>query len=180
MQVWTPTEEGKESQKSGVAEEEETDKSIEDTKNTDGVWLRCADGSLIFLERRYCAISDPLRSTLGVVDLTRASTKLTSITPNVVQQVVAYLQRYEAEGEPTFRIPKPLVSKDIVLLLPEDLKHEGVWMQNLPKDDLFMIINCAHALKLDFLVYLGCAQVASMIKGVPISGIRAILRPDGQ
>ena len=71
---------------------------------------------------------------------------------------------------------KPLKSR----LMTEVCKDpwDATFVDGLSRQELYDLILAANYLDIKPLLHLGCAKVASLIKGVPINKIKNILNPD--
>lgn len=112
------------------------------------------------------------------------SLELKEVNCDILKLVVEYMTHYA--GKEPANIEKPLKSKDLKGAMQEDKTQLDDWAAdfinrvesiNGEKQTLYDVILAANYLDVRSLLHLGCAKVASLIKGEPLDKIKEILSP---
>lgn len=97
------------------------------------------------------------------------------VSDNILKLVVEYMEL--AKGTEPEIIP-PLKSTNLADLMTDANAKYAKFIDDiddLSKDDLYKIIQAANYMNIKSLVHLGCAKIASKIKGQPLDKIKKIL-----
>lgn len=126
------------------------------------------------------------RKDAGISTLIKVSTdadaaadeiKLPSVTGSVLEHVVVYMRHHKGVEPPV--IEKPLRSKIMSEVCPDKADAKFIdAIGELNKQPLYDLILAANYLDIKSLLHLGCAKVASLIKGQPLEKIKEILDPN--
>lgn len=93
----------------------------------------------------------------------------------IIKSIVEYLQL--CNGNEPEKILQPLRSKVMSEVTTTDqAKFIDDFASTHTRDQLYQLISAANQLDIDGLLHLGCAKVASLIKGEPLEKIKEILQ----
>ena len=93
-----------------------------------------------------------------------------NISLPILKKVIEYCTHYKSSNPK--EIKKPLISKDLKENGVEEWDLKFIEMEKV--DDLIDLIVAANFLDIEGLINLGCAKIASMIKGKSVEEIREI------
>jgi S-phase kinase-associated protein 1 len=96
----------------------------------------------------------------------------------VLELVVEYMIHH-AGTEPDI-VEKPLRSKNMKDVVKDQWDATFIDNLALEKQKLYDVILAANYMDIRSLLHLGCAKVASLIKGQPLDKIKGILNPKAQ
>jgi S-phase kinase-associated protein 1 len=126
-----------------------------------------------FAVDRKCALISNLIKTSVEADPEATQISILSVKGSILQLVVDYMQHHK--GTDPELIPKPLRSK----LMKDVCKdpHDAQFIDDIGEDrqQLYDLVLAANYLDVKSLLHLGCAKVASLIKGQPLEKIKDIL-----
>eukprot|EP00808_Paulinella_micropora_P032080 g24924.t1 len=134
----------------------------------DVIYLVGTDLSRIAVQRKFAQMSQLVASLSGAGD--DIEIRVLSANRDVLELLEKYM-RYHHD-KPDRAIPKPLRSKDMHKSCPYPWDASFI---DIPRQRLYDLISAANFLAIPSLVELGCAKVASLIKGQPLERIRDIL-----
>ena len=119
------------------------------------------------INRSYLNISKVIKTSISHDD--DKSLEL-NIEPKMLELVVEYMNIHK--GEEPKEIKKPLQSDDISKAVSAE---DAEFINKLSRQECYDIIHTANYLGINSLLNLGCAKIASLLKGQPISKIPEIL-----
>lgn len=129
------------------------------------------DNKKFAVTRKNAGISVLIKQAIETEDTTE-SLPLSEVTGDILKLVVKYMNQWKGE-EP--QIPaKPLKNKEMS-------KVTDAWSAKFiddvgkDKETLYNLILAANYMNINSLLHLGCAKVASLIKGQPLEKIKEIL-----
>lgn len=100
---------------------------------------------------------------------------IAEVEGDTLKLIVEYLERQQ--GTAPIEIKKPLRSSIMRELVdPED----AAYIDAMPRQDLFHVVNAANVMGIEPLFQLGCAKVASLVKGKAPAEIRSALLEEEQ
>jgi len=153
---------------------EATDMGLDDDKGPI-ITLKSSDAKAFEIPRNYAFLSTLIKTSCES-DAAATELPLSGVKGDVLAKIVEYLNHHQGKdpGVPE----KPLRSKNMKEVCsshPWDADFiDGVAAN---KQGLYDVILGANYLDIKSLLHLGCAKVASMIKGVPLAKIKTILDP---
>ena len=125
----------------------------------------------IKVDKKLVCISDLIRTSLQN-DPTATELPLPSIKSHaVLETIVAYINYHKGVDAPL--IAKPIKSKVMKEVCADPWDAE--FIDSLTNDKLYDLIMGANYLSIPSLVHLGCAKVATLIKGQPLEKIKDVL-----
>jgi S-phase kinase-associated protein 1 len=141
--------------------------------------LISSDQESVDIERKHAFISKLVKTSLEN-DPTATELPLKCVTAEILQLVCKYMDHHK--GVEPACIDKPLRSKLMadVCKSPFDAKFIDDIGEN--RQQLYDLILAANYMDIKSLLHLGCAKVASLIKGQPLDKIKEILavKPKGE
>ena len=154
-----------------MAEEEELGLDAGDESST--LTLVSKDGVSIEVDRKDAFISTLVKTSLEA-DAAATEVPIPSVESSVLLKVVEYMKHHKGvEPEP---VEKPLRSKKMREVCDAwDADFIDGIGEN--RQQLYDLILAANYLDITGLLHLGCAKVASLIKGQPLEKIKDILDP---
>jgi len=161
-----------------VAESTETSEEVKglvDESDMDPVTLASKEKATFTVPRKYAKISTLVKSTLDV-SADAHEVPIPDVSSPILKLVVEYMNAHK--GVEPLIIEKPLRSKIMadVVKVPSDAVFIDRVGENL--DNLYALIAAANYMDIKSLLHLGCAKVASKIKGQPLEKIKEILGTD--
>jgi len=166
--------------------------STDDSKKTDGVadmgldsddkggnlTLRSQDGQSFELPRKFAYLSTLVKTSLET-DADATEINIPGVRGAILAKVVEYMRYHEGKDP---GIPdKPLRSKIMKEVCPQHpWDAEFIDAIGVQRQFLYDVILAANYMDIKSLLHLGCAKVASLIKGVPLNKIKNILDPNFQ
>lgn len=124
------------------------------------------------VERKDAQISTLVKTTLEQ-DTAATEMPLPGVTSSTMARVVEYMQHHKGTEPPI--IPKPLRSKEMKQVCSDPWDAQYIDKIGDTRQDLYDLILAANYLDIKSLLHLGCAKVASLIKGQPLEKIKEIL-----
>jgi S-phase kinase-associated protein 1 len=154
-----------------VASEE---KGLDEEKVSDFISLVSKEGQSFLLPKAHAYLSN-LVKTASEQDKVATQIDISAVKGEILTRVVAYLAHHQ--GVVPKEIKKPLRSVDMSKVV--DDQWDATFINSLVQQDLFDLILAANYMDIQSLLNLGCAKVASCIKGKSNEEIKAIFR-DGK
>lgn len=143
-----------------------------DVKGT--VDLISKEGTKFTVNRKDAFISTLVRTALENDDKATEVPVPATSTP-ILEMIVQYMKEHKGEEPPI--IEKPLRSRIMKDVCPYKWDADFIDRAGEPRQQLYDLILAANYMDIKSLLHLGCAKVASMIKGQPLEQIKAILDP---
>jgi S-phase kinase-associated protein 1 len=140
------------------------------------VVLETKDGKTFEVERAHCYISALIRTSLDG-DRDEKSLPLKGVTSVPMGNVVKFMEHHKGNEPPI--VEKPLRSKVMKEVCKDEWDATFIDAVGDNRQDLYDLILAANYLDIKSLLHLGCAKVASLIKGQPLEKIKEILTPSG-
>lgn len=132
--------------------------------------LVSSEESTHIVTRREACLSK-LLFTIMDADQDAGTIDLPHVQKDVLDDVIVYLRQYNGEGPPEIEKPiRSTVMKDIAT------EWEAEYIERFSIKRLYKVILAAHYLDIPTLVDLGCAKVASLIRGKSPDEIKDILQ----
>lgn len=146
--------------------------------DNDGFITLIAKGGVRFenqVTRRMLGTSNTLRTSIEA-DLGEIAFPVPGIAPETMPDLIKYLQHHN--GKELAPIPSPLRSREMkdVVFDPFDAEFINEVQGRNSQQPLYDLILAANYLDIRSLLHLGCAKVASLIKGKTKDEMKAILR----
>jgi S-phase kinase-associated protein 1 len=145
-----------------------------DEEEVGGLKLTSKDGVSFDVERKYAFVSRLLKTSCES-DATATEIPVPSVLGDTLALVVEYMNHHK--GVPGQLPEKPLKSKNMNEIVTDQWDADFIDRIGVEKKSLYDLILAANYLDIQPLLHLGCAKVASLIKGQPLERIREILDP---
>jgi len=165
--------------------EEEVEKKGEEKKKEGGdevgldveevtgtIKLVSKDKKEFTVEKKYAQISTLVKTTLEQ-DTSASEVPIPGVTSGTLGRVLEYMNHHKGTEPPI--IPKPLRSKEMKQVCSDPWDAQYIDKIGDTRQDLYDLILAANYLDIKSLLHLGCAKVASLIKGQPLEKIKEIL-----
>ena len=133
------------------------------------------DNKEFTLERKHALISTLIKTSLENDDKAE-DVPIPGVTAAVLELVVDYMKEHKGVEPPI--IEKPLRSKVMKDICPHKWDADYIDKIGETRQQLYDLILAANYLDIKSLLHLGCAKVASLIKGQPLEKIKEILDPN--
>jgi S-phase kinase-associated protein 1 len=155
-------------------------------KKEDGLGgLDCDDGddSLVLVpkngepksvKKNYIKGISKLIQTTVETDDTATEIPIPAVEANIMEYIIKYANHHKGVEQPC--VEKPLRSKNMVDVCKD--KWDADFIDEVKEanlQDLYDLILAANYMDIKSLLHLGCAKVASLIKGQPLEKIKEIL-----
>jgi len=124
------------------------------------------------VEKKFAHVSTLVKTTLEQ-DPTAAEVPIPGVTSGTLGRVIEYMNHHKGTEPPI--IPKPLRSKEMKQVCSDPWDAQYIDKIGDTRQDLYDLILAANYLDIKSLLHLGCAKVASLIKGQPLEKIKEIL-----
>jgi len=146
--------------------------SLDDASLSGNLKLTSKDKKEYEVSKKAAFISNLVKTSLDT-DASATEVPIPGVASNILQLVVEYMNHHNGTEPPI--IEKPLRSK-----IMKDVCKDGwdaTFIDNIGEDrqKLYDLILAANYLDIKGLLHLGCAKVASLIKGQPLEKIKEIL-----
>jgi S-phase kinase-associated protein 1 len=154
------------------------DNSLDDGCNGPPIRLESKDKKGFRVERKHAFISTLVKTSVENDDKSD-EIPIPGVTANILELVVNYMNEHKGVEPPI--IEKPLKSKVMKDNCPH--KWDAEYIDKIGDENrqtLYNLILAANYMDIKSLLYLGCAKVASLIKGQPLEKIKEILDPEGK
>jgi S-phase kinase-associated protein 1 len=137
--------------------------------------LSSKDKREFVVERKHAFISTLVKTSLENDDKAE-EVPIPGVTGAILELVVNYMKEHKGVEPPI--IEKPLRSKVMKDVCPHKWDAEYVDKIGDTRQQLYDLILAANYMDIKSLLHLGCAKVASLIKGEPLEKIKQILDPN--
>jgi len=138
------------------------------------VRLRPKNADGIPINRKFAMISLYISTSLEQ-DVNTDEVLIPGVTEKILKLVVEYMEHHKGvKGEAP---EKPLRSKKMVDVCKDPWDAQFIETVGKDKQNLYDLILAANYLDISCLLHLGCAKVASLIKGQPLDKIKDLLDP---
>lgn len=169
----------REEKKTEISNMEVSGLSLEDENNKELSLYLPNDAKVLYTGNRadMCAQSTVIKTALESDP--NAST-IPMATDTIKPQALRYIMEYIAhhENKQAEIIEKPLRSKIMRDVCKDEWDAKFIDTIGETRQDLYDLILAANYMDISPLLHLGCAKVASLIKGQPLEKIKAILATD--
>jgi len=146
---------------------------LDEEEATGSVKLISKDKKEFTVEKKFAQISTLVKTTLEQ-DKSATEVPIPGVTSAILAKVIDYMEHHKGTEPPI--IPKPLRSKEMKMVCsdPWDATYIDK-VDDVSRQDLYDLILAANYMDIKSLLHLGCAKVASLIKGQPLEKIKDIL-----
>jgi len=124
------------------------------------------------VEKKFSQISTLVKTTLEQ-DKDATEVPIPGVTSAILEKVLSYMNQHKGTEPPI--IPKPLRSKEMKQVCSDPWDADFIDKIGDTRQDLYDLILAANYMDIKSLLHLGCAKVASLIKGQPLEKIKDIL-----
>jgi len=153
-----------------------TVKGLDDDKDaTKELRLTSKDKKEFKVERKHAFISTLVKTSLENDDKAD-EVPIPGVTGAILELVVNYMKEHKGVEPPI--IEKPLRSKVMKDVCPHKWDADYIDKIGDTRQMLYDLILAANYMDIKSLLHLGCAKVASLIKGQPLEKIKEILDPN--
>jgi S-phase kinase-associated protein 1 len=150
-------------------------KGLDDDKDaTKPLKLTSKDKKEFIVERKMAFVSVLVKTSME--DDNKANeVPLPAVSGSILELIVTYMKEHKGVEPPI--IEKPLRSKSMKDVCPYKWDAEYIDKIGNTRQQLYDLILAANYMDIKSLLHLGCAKVASLIKGEPLEKIKEILDP---
>jgi S-phase kinase-associated protein 1 len=149
---------------------EPTIQSLDEFENSETIKLISDDNKEFIILKKNAFISNLVKTSLEN-DKNESSFPV-SIKSDVLTEVVVYMNNYQGTAPP---IPQKPLKSNIMSEITDDFSAKFFDRIGENRKLLYSTILAANYLGFDSMMRIGCAKVASLIKGQPLDKIRDIL-----
>jgi len=151
-------------------------KGLDDDKDSGKpLKLTSKDKKEFVVERKHAFISTLVKTSLENDDKAE-EVPIPGVTGAILELVVNYMKEHKGVEPPI--IEKPLRSKVMKDVCPHKWDADYIDKIGDTRQQLYDLILAANYMDIKSLLHLGCAKVASLIKGQPLEKIKEILDPN--
>jgi S-phase kinase-associated protein 1 len=151
-------------------------KGLDDDKDSGkSIILTSKDKKEFKVERKHAFISTLVKTSMENDDKAD-EVPIPGVTGSILELVVQYMKEHKGVEPPI--IEKPLRSKVMKDVTPHKWDAEYVDKIGETRQQLYDLILASNYMDIKSLLHLGCAKVASLIKGQPLEKIKEILDPN--
>jgi len=137
--------------------------------------IKSKDGTAYSINRKYALISNLITTSLEQ-DASAEEVPIPGVKGDILKFVVEYFEHHKGtKGEPP---EKPLRSKKMTDVCKDPWDAQFIDRIGEQRQTLYDLILAANYMDIHCLLHLGCAKVASLIKGQPLEKIKDILDPN--
>lgn len=165
-------EQEKEEKKERKMEKEEEADSLDDDDGKVVIVLISKDKKRFPIEKKNAFISKLVKMTLEQ-DPESKEVMIPGVESCIMEYIVEYMEHHKGTEPPI--IPKPLRSKEMKQVCSDPWDATFIDRIGTTNEELYNLILASNYLNIDSLLHLGCAKVASKIKGQPLEKIKQIL-----
>lgn len=155
--------------------------ALDGDDSLDDLILQSNDGAEFKIPREFALISK-LVSASVYGEPAAKKLPILRVTGDTLKLVVEYMQHHKSV-EPNI-IPKPLRSKNMQDVVDDPWDAQFIDRVGEDRHQLYDLVSAANYMDIDSLLHLGCAKVASIIKGQPLEKIKELLsikkKPESQ
>jgi hypothetical protein len=152
--------------------EEGGEVGLDEEEVTGSIKLVSKDKKEFTVEKKFAQVSTLVKTTLEQ-DTTATEVPIPGVTSGTLARVIEYMNHHKGTEPPI--IPKPLRSKEMKQVCSDPWDAQYIDKIGDTRQDLYDLILAANYLDIKSLLHLGCAKVASLIKGQPLEKIKEIL-----
>jgi len=139
--------------------------------------LIAKDGKTSFeVDKKHAFVSNLVKTSLEN-DGNATQLDIPGVSGPTLEKVVEYVNHHKGQEPPI--IEKPLRSKVLKDVCQDKWDAEYIDKIGENRQNLYDLILAANYMDIKSLLHLGCAKVASLIKGQPLEKIKEILDPKG-
>jgi len=162
----------KEKEKKEAKKEEAAEGSLDEEEVQGTIKLVSKDKKEFVIEKKYANISNLVKITLDQ-DPGAAEVPIPGVESAILDKVIEYMKHHKGQEPPI--IPKPLRSKEMKQVCSDPWDATYIDKIGETRQELYDLILAANYMDIKSLLHLGCAKVASLIKGQPLEKIKDIL-----
>jgi len=148
--------------------------SLDDDASSGTIKLTSKDGREFTVQKKYAFISNLVKTSMDQ-DASASDIPMPGVKGDILAKVVEYMEYHKGVEPPI--IEKPLRSKQMKDVCKDPWDAEFIDRIGEDRQKLYDLILAANYMDIKGLLHLGCAKVASLIKGQPLEKIKDILAP---
>jgi len=145
---------------------------LDEDSGAGSVKLLSKDGKEFVIQKKYAYISNLIKTSLEH-DPSAAEVPMPGVKGDILTKVVEFMQHHKGVEPPI--LEKPLRSKIMKELCKDPWDADYIDKIGEDRQLLYDLILAANYMDIKSLLHLGCAKVASLIKGQPLEKIKDIL-----
>jgi len=149
---------------------------IEAAVSSEPLKLSSKDKREFSVDRKHAFISNLVKTSMENDD-SAAEVPIPGVTGAILELVVQYMSHHKGTEPPL--VEKPLRSKVMKDVCSDKWDADFIDRIGDNRQQLYDLILAANYMDIKSLLHLGCAKVASLIKGQPLEKIKEILDPKG-
>ena len=154
--------------------EEEEIGGLDEEETSGDIELTSKGGEKIKISKKFATISQLVKTTLEQ-DKDALTVPIPGVATDILKKVVEFMEYHKGTEPPI--IPKPLRSKEMKSVCSDPWDATFIDKVGESRQQLYDLILAANYMDIKSLLHLGCAKVASLIKGQPLEKIKDILAP---
>ena len=147
--------------------------SLDDSVDDKNIYLVSQEGEKFEISKKYAKVSDLVVKSFES-DKESNELPLPEVKTEILKLVIEYMKHHKGTEPPI--VEKPLRSAVMKDVCKEE--WDATFIDNIgntSRDQLFTLIETANYMNIQSLLHLGCAKVASLIKGKPKEEVMKIL-----
>eukprot|EP00954_Amorphochlora_amoebiformis_P016012 1257715-Amorphochlora_amoeboformis.AAC.1 len=148
---------------------------LDDDLKDEMITLRSKDGKEIEVKKKFAFISQVIKTSLEN-DSESKVLPIMGVNYDTLEHIVSYMNHHQGSEPPI--VDKPLRNKKMSENVKD--KWDAPFIDKIGESNrqaLYDLILAANYMDIKALLHLGCAKVASLIKGQPLERIKEILDP---
>jgi len=146
--------------------------SLDEGDSSGSLKLTSKDGKSFDVDRKNAFISTLVKTGLDT-DASATEVPIPGVKSEILEEVIKYMNHHKGTEPPI--IEKPLRSKVMKDVCKDSWDAEFIDKIGDNRQQLYDLILAANYMDIKSLLHLGCAKVASLIKGQPLEKIKDIL-----
>jgi S-phase kinase-associated protein 1 len=143
--------------------------SLDDDSSSGTIKLTSKDGREFSVQKKFAFISNLVKTSLDQ-DPSASDVPMPGVKGDVLSKIVEYMEYHKGVEPPI--IEKPLRSKIMKEVVKDPWDAEYIDKIGDDRQKLYDLVSAANYMDIKSLLHLGCAKVASLMKGQPLEKIK--------
>ena len=165
----------KETKDSKGEKQEEIPMSLDGDVEPTYLKLKSKDGKSFTIQQQWTDISVLIKTAFDT-DKTTTELKLTAVDSLQLAEIISYMEHHK--GVEPEMVGKPLRSKVMREVCKDQFDADFIDRISKKRKNIYDLVLAANYLDMKCLLHLGCAKIASLIKGEPLDKVKTILSTD--